>query len=477
VNPLFGLLASALIAAPMAPTATATPVDRAVAALRAGPGVYLDAAAVGHPLSRADVAKLRDSVSSATTPVYVAALGESTRTAAGTDLQRVIDGVHSEGTYVVVGTGGFVARSDVPGVTGQTASLVDQAIAAHRGQPLAELTEFVSLVSSTAASAGGDGGGATTTDPSVTLPDQTDRSTGPPAGLFVGLIAVVAVGAIGIRTASRRRRQREDAAALAEVRVAADQDVTALGTELTALDVPPAGAPEATEDYQAALDAYDRAKVALERARHPVDVRAVSLALEEGRWRLACVRARLADKPVPERRPPCFFNPQHGPSTTDVDWTPPGGAARNVPVCAADADRVARGVEPDERMVPAGGGMVPYWRAPGYYAPYAGGFFGGWGGGGFLGGLLLGEMMMSPGLGWGAYDSMAYDGGYDSGYASGYDAGFDNSGGGDFAGGFDGGGGGGWDGGGGGGGGWDGGGGGGFDGGGGGGGDGGGGGW
>ena len=175
------------------------------------------------------------------------------------------------------------------------------------------------------------------------------------------------------------------------------------------------------------------------------------------------MRARLSGQPLPERRPPCFFNPQHGPSATDVSWAPPGGAPRTVPVCTADADRLARGDDPDERLVGVGGSRVPYWQAPVYYRPYASGFFGGWGGGSFLGGLLLGEMLGGPGLGfggWGAYDAAAYDGFSDSSwqgagggdFASQFDVGGGSfGGGGDFSGGFDSGGGG-WDGGGGGGG-------------------------
>src|SRR5206468_11608293 len=152
-------------------------------------------------------------------------------------------------------------------------------------------------------------------------------------------------------------------AALTEVRGAAEEDVTALGEQLTALDIPPASAPEATEDYRAALDAYDRSKASLAAASHPEDLRAVTAALEEGRWRLACVRARLSGQPLPERRPPCFFNPQHGPSVTDVDWQPVGGVARSVPVCAADADALAHGQDPDARLVQAGGRTMPWWSA------------------------------------------------------------------------------------------------------------------
>jgi hypothetical protein len=180
----------------------------------------------------------------------------------------------------------------------------------------------------------------------------------------------------------------------------------------------------------------------------------VTEALEEGRWRMECVRARLAGKPVPERLPPCFFDPRHGPSVTQVAWSPDGGAPRQVPVCAMDAERVARGLQPQAREVLVGGSRVPYWSAGPAYAPYAGGFFGGWGGGSFLSGLLLGEVLAGPGMGgFGGFGGYGYGpgwgGGYEGGgYAGGSGDGGGDGGGGDFAGGFDFGGGG-WDGGGG----------------------------
>jgi hypothetical protein len=429
-------------------------VSRAVDALSSGPGVYAAPAAIGHPLSASDINSLTDTVQSASSPVFVAALVVSTTAEADADLRALIDGVHRQGTYVVVHEGGFRVASDMPGVEGRTAQLAQEAITAHRHQPLAELTDFVQRVDDAAATTGG---GSTDTNPGPVdvAPDNGSGHTSALVPLLV--LAAVGVGLVALVRRGQGRRRAADEAALSEVRHAAEEDVTALGEQLTALDVPPASSAESNEDYRAALDAYDHAKASLAAARHPDDLRDVTSALEEGRWRLACVQARLAGKPLPERRPPCFFNPQHGPSTTDVTWAPPGGQPRTVPVCAADADRLANGYDPDERMVGVGGSRVPYWQAPVYYRPYASGFFGGWGGGSFLGGLLLGEMLGGPGFGfggWGAYDAAAYDG-YDDNSWSGGPGGefadsFDVGGGGDFGGGFDGGGGG-WDGGGGGG--------------------------
>ena len=49
-----------------------------------------------------------------------------------------------------------------------------------------------------------------------------------------------------------------------------------------------------------------------------------------------------------------------------------------------------------------GGASTPYWNAPGYFGPWAGGYFGGFGfGGGFLPGLLFGSMLGGGMFGWG----------------------------------------------------------------------------
>ena len=147
---------------------------------------------------------------------------------------------------------------------------------------------------------------------------------------------------------------------------------------------------------------------------------------------MASARARLEGREPPERTPPCFFDPRHGPSAREVEWSPPWGEPRAVPACEADAQRVERGEDPDPREVTVGGQRVPYWNAGPAYAPYMGGFFGG----GLLPGIFLGSMlgggMFGGGFGgWGG----EYGG---AGGTSG-DGGGGDFGGGDFGGGFGGG--------------------------------------
>jgi type II secretory pathway pseudopilin PulG len=200
------------------------------------------------------------------------------------------------------------------------------------------------------------------------------------------VLIILAVGIAFVVSRSRKRQvetqAQADAEALTSVKAVAEEDVTRLGEDVARLDVDTTGhdLDEAQrQDYRRALDAYDAAKSALGRVKKPDDIREVTGILEDGRYAIASLRARLAGEPLPARRPPCFFNPQHGPSTEDVDWAPPGGAPRSVPACAADAERVRAGAEPDIRQVMVGSQRVPYWQGGRAYQPYAAGYFGGFG--------------------------------------------------------------------------------------------------
>jgi hypothetical protein len=233
--------------------------------------------------------------------------------------------------------------------------------------------------------------------------------------LLLVLGGLVAVAVTAGRTSKNRELARRDSE-LEPVRRLAEEDVTALGVELQDLDIELAGAPLGqgeNADYQRALDAYEAAKVAAGAMQRPDDVRHVTEILEDGRYAMACVRARVDGRPLPSRRPPCFFDPRHGMSVADVPWTPPGGARRDVPACHLDVERVRAGAEPDIRKVMVGSRRVPYWQGGRAYQPYAAGYFGGFGpmdwmfmgmlfGGGFDGlggGIGEGLGAMGEGLG------------------------------------------------------------------------------
>jgi len=220
------------------------------------------------------------------------------------------------------------------------------------------------------------------------------------------------------------------------VKKVARDDVIALGDDIRALDIDmemPGADPEAKEHYGLAVERYTQAEEALGRVRTPADVQPVTELLEEGRWAMEAARAEMEGRPAPERRAPCFFDPRHGPSVTDVEWAPPGGQPRMVPACAADAVRIQEGQDPDARRVPVNGELVPYWQAGPGFGPWAGGFFGS----GLLPGLFIGSML---GGGFGAPDEVqAADvgdfGDLDPGDFGGGDFGGGDFGGGDFGGG------------------------------------------
>lgn len=148
------------------------------------------------------------------------------------------------------------------------------------------------------------------------------------------------------------RRRRSDELALI------DADITAFGEELARHVFVPTGHDAdalVTEDLQRALEAYERAKSDFVGDRDRQDAEDVMRALADGRHALACASARAAGDPLPTRRPPCFFDPRHGPSTAAVRWSPPEGAPRLVDVCAADAVRIQEGHAP----ITTGGNHVP----------------------------------------------------------------------------------------------------------------------
>ena len=227
--------------------------------------------------------------------------------------------------------------------------------------------------------------------------------------LFVLLVVGVVLALVVVSSNQRRKElERSKADDLAAVVKVAEEDVTRFGEELQRLDtemlVTPLDEPM-RQDYQRALDSYESAKEILGRISEPEQVKHVTEALEDGRYAAACVLARRNGEPLPIRRPPCFFNPAHGPSTTDIDWAPPAGIPRQVPVCAADADRVRQGAEPDIRTVQQGYERVPYWQAGPAYSPYAMGYFGAYAMTGLLPTFML-MTMLNP-----AWEGGAVEGG------------------------------------------------------------------
>ncbi|MFE0544861.1 hypothetical protein [Streptomyces sp. NPDC058891] len=397
----------------------ATDVSTVATALRKGP-VYVDPAASGQ-LSARDADALAKKIEDAGKPVFVAVLPADYPTQNLFADLRTATGI--TGLYAIRLGDRFDARAD-SSVLPRTA--VQNLVTSVRGESVkAQLDDFTDRA---LANVGGRA-------PSSWGGSARDGGVSSTALITVAVVLVAgATGAYALVRRNRRRRDEEQRAALEKLRVVVDEDITAFGEELDRLDFHPGeqGADDAMrEDYERALNAYDRAKAVMAAAERPEDVKAVTQALEDGRFSLAVLAARREGRALPERRPPCFFDPRHGPSVADATWTPAGGAAREVPVCAADRARLADGRDPAIREVETEYGRRPYWDAGPAYGPWAGGYFGGGILPGLLVGTLLGSMMATPsyaadyGAGYGDF------GGYTGGDVSGAD--FDP---GDFGGGF-----------------------------------------
>jgi hypothetical protein len=356
-------------------------------------------------------------------PLYIAIVPDAIRDEAGGSSEEALESIARQvsrpATYAIVAGDQFRAGSMV---VEDAARLATDAFETYADEGVYEtLDDFVERVGEARANGG------------------EPPSEGPGEGGWGGLalLGVIGGGAVlfGVSRGRRRRREREEQ--VGELRETAREDLAALGEDIRALDLDvemPNVDPKAKEDYVVAVDRYDRAERALDGARDPQDFAAISEALEEGRWAMASAKARLAGQQPPERRPPCFFDPRHGPSTRDVEWAPDGFAPRPVPVCEADAVRIESGEQPAAREVLAGGRRVPLYDAPGFYGPYAGGFFGGFSG--FLPGLLFGSLLGGAFGGWGAGDaSAAEEAGFGGGDFGGGDFGGGGFGGGDFGGG------------------------------------------
>jgi hypothetical protein len=413
VSAAIALLALFIPAAAQAAQETDSVVAEAAAALRTDPVfVHPDAEA---DLDENDANRLRDRVAdSQAGPVYIAVLPDDARLEAGGDASEVVqllgNTLARDGTYAVVVGEEFWAGS-TEYEPGTVPDIADEAVREQGEEGVsAVLMYFVDRLNEVA-----QGGSPSNEDPSSGVGFL-------PVVLILGALALVAFAV----TQRRKRREQQE---LEEVRQVAMEDLVSLGDDLRALDLDvemPGADPAAKEDYVRALESYETATGELDRARRAEDLRPVTATLEKGRYAMASAKARLDGRPPPEHRAPCFFDPRHGPSVRDVEWAPQGGTPRAVPACADDARRIEQGEEPLTREISVDGRRRPYWDAPSYYGPWAGGYFSGFG---LLEGLLLGSLLTG---GWGGWGNGGYSDGGDSG---GGDGDFDGADSGDFGGG------------------------------------------
>ena len=373
----------------VAPAAWSAPdVEVAAKTILAGDSVYNDPAAE-NTLTSSQVADLTTQIRGTGVPIFLAVLPNSAKGGGTVDdtLVAFKNAVGLGGVYAVVAGNQFRAGS----TKGSASDLATQAFQQEKGNGVfAVLTTFVSLTGDRFGSTGGNSSSSDSTGSTVGM-----AILGVFLFLFFGFIALV----IGVIVFVTRRASKKKAQELADVRKTIDEDITEYGERLGAFSLNDPDWDDATRaDMQRALDSYDRAKTATAAMTSAADAVNVTTALEDGRYALACVEARLAHAALPERRPPCFVDPRHGPSVADVLWSPPGLAAREAPMCAACKVAVESGQQPQGLMVTSGGAQQPYWQAGPAYAPYARGYYSPFGDvmTGVMVGTMLGNMWGSP---------------------------------------------------------------------------------
>jgi hypothetical protein len=390
-------------------------------------------------VSTSQQAELEQQIGGADIYLVVAAAGAGGYDPAMQQLISSLSGSHSQFVVGFLDTGqrhfGAYNQGVLP--PGGAASIASTVVSQHKadGNIFAALQQFVQDVKQQAGSSvNGNGAGV--------APSSSSSH-----GVSGGLIAVIVIAAVAlggfffIVQPRRRRRRREQEAQLAEAKAAAQDDLIALNQAITdhGNDVSIASSPDAVAEQAAALDAYERGTRALDAARRPADMGAVSRSIAEGRYRLACAEAVAQGRPKPGRRPMCFFDPRHGMSVADVSWAPPdGGPSRDVAVCV-DCERIInRGGQPKMRTVQDRAGSRVAYVNSGFAPAYWGGF--GYGGP-MLAGFLLGEALATPpviindyGYGYGDAGFGGGDFGGDSYGGGDFGSGGDNFGGGDFGG-------------------------------------------
>ena len=398
------------------PAADAATLSNVAADLQNSP-VYVEAGNEAD-VSKMDAERLTSEVNAAGTPLYVAVIQASSL-----DGRTISEYTHELGaavgvkaTYAVVAGRNFYADSEVYSV----GTLADQSLAENKsGGANAILDAFITGVGALANPAPDpvpvdNGTGGTVPDGTnsggVLDPSILDNSTGMGSGMMgaagaIGMIWIVVFGAIVVAAggifikafSSMGRAARLTPEQLAALKATIDEDVTEFGEEATKVDAQDPRLDDAGRaDLVTALNSYDKAKKSAMSILSAEGATVVTNALQDGRYALACVQARLNGTALPERRPPCFFDPRHGPSVQDVMWAPTGGSERAVPACQACVVAVADGRAPAAREVLVGAGQqrMPYWMAGPMYGPYAGGYYSAWGG--MLPGMMFGTMLAHP---------------------------------------------------------------------------------
>ncbi|WP_053204645.1 hypothetical protein [Jiangella muralis] len=175
----------------------------------------------------------------------------------------------------------------------------------------------------------------------------------------------------GTTLSARRRRQADERGHLDVVRPLLTEEVIELSDRVS--DLPTTSDIEQAKLTKEILDTVEKARHRLDQAATDDDVQAVTSLLGTARYRIACLTALQQGRPAPEPTPPCFFDPRHGPSTQNREWTPEHGVSRDVPLCDQCVVRFDAGEAPQARQA----GRDSYWEGGEDLVAYIEGYWNG----------------------------------------------------------------------------------------------------
>jgi len=363
----------------LAPPAGAD-VSGAVGALRSA-DLYVDPAAGAKLDQGAAVGALGDRVKVAVLPASAGDPGQLARQI-GEQLQsRVTVGVFVGHT--------FNAASNVL-CTGQAGSLAARAVSDNRSQLRSNndltntIKDFASRVNDAGQCSGRNGSAP------ATASSHGSSHTG---WIAIGVLAVLAVGAVGGAVAWRRRRDRR---ALEDARAGVQPYYDRLAADVSSLQ--PGDNPVARQALSDASERFTSAGSQLSGATRPAQIEAARRSVLEGLQAARTARTALGLDPGPDLPP---IVPAQSPQLSEEQQF--SAAGRTVY------------------------GYPQYTPGAPYYFAGGGGYAGGWYSFPFWESLLIAEAL-SPGWGggWG-WGGGGFGGGYATGYDSGFEAGRDST--------------------------------------------------
>ena len=288
--PVVALVPSAY-GAPAAVTATTTTagVDAAVRALEAGESVYVDPAA-SDLISETDAESLRQQVKDTGYPFYISVLPRTAAVNGSSQatLEAIFAGMGRQaGTYAVYLGDATTSAFKAGDTSTPISTLATVAYRDNKDQgAYAVISSFVTAAAPVVTGSGtGGGSGGGVIDPGGSTEDSS--------GSGIPILAVLGVGGAAVAGGAfyvSRKNKKANAERTAAVQKTVFEDVTAYGEDVARLDVDDPRLDDAGRaDAQAALDAYEVAKMKVATMARPEDAAQVTTALEGGRFAMACV--------------------------------------------------------------------------------------------------------------------------------------------------------------------------------------------